>query len=234
MEHRTNSLTDHSASAIGRHDLYSWMTHSARYAFERAASVRIVRPGEFVYHEGDPGGKMFRILSGSVRMFTARADGREFVYANLERGDCFGISEVIDEGIRHNSAVAQTCTEVQTITTPQFNALRIVHHTFDTAVVRLLARQVRALTVSVSEANLEPPQARLARILVSVANRDEADRLVVNLPQMELASMLGVSRQTVNKILRGFETSNLVQLSYGSVLVHREDKLRLIGRVGDA
>ena len=71
-----------------------------------------------------------------------------------------------------------------------------------------------------------PLEARLAKRLLQVAQgygeqdltpSDAAQPRRLRLPQEQLALMMGVSRQTVNKALKSLEAQGLVALRYGGI-----------------
>jgi len=63
-----------------------------------------------------------------------------------------------------------------------------------------------------------PLPAQLAGLLLDEADRDN-DGGVVRLPQRTLATMLGVARPSLNKILKGFERHGHIEVGYASVRV---------------
>ena len=76
---------------------------------------------------------------------------------------------------------------------------------------------MRLLSAYVLDATLEDLLHRLARRLLQVARPGEDAVPAVRLSQAELSLMLGVSRQTINKLLKQFEDEGLVELRYGAV-----------------
>jgi CRP/FNR family transcriptional regulator, cyclic AMP receptor protein len=84
----------------------------------------------------------------------------------------------------------------------------------------LLTQKLRLAFDAIEEAALLGAPARVARRLLLVAQSygDAAcTRRTVSAPQEDLALMLGLSRQTVNQILRPFERDGLLVLHYGEI-----------------
>jgi len=90
--------------AIAPFDITQWMTPPVRQAYTAAVSRRRFYAGQIIYVLGDEAGAMYRIVSGSVRVFATRGDGREVVFVRFEPGDAFGESSLIDHEPRPQTA----------------------------------------------------------------------------------------------------------------------------------
>lgn len=78
------------------------------------------RRGEVLWHEGDTGGLMVLIISGSVKIFRITPDGGSVTFFILQAGDLFGFLPMVDGGPYPVSA--ETLEEV--------SALAISHREF--------------------------------------------------------------------------------------------------------
>lgn len=208
-----------------RVDLLDHMTDSARADFEAAATIRKVPAGDRIYTQDDQQRVMFRIISGRVWLSYARMDGRELLYLLLGRGECLGISSLIDGDGVPQSATARSDVTLQVLDKATLDRLRQKHRSLDDAIMHSMLRDIRILISHLSEAALDDLPARVARRLLSLARARGGD-YVVDLPQSELAAMFGVSRQTLNKILKQFEERGLVKLAYAQVRLQDVDSLR--------
>jgi CRP/FNR family cyclic AMP-dependent transcriptional regulator len=56
-------------------------------------------------------------------------------------------------------------------------------------------------------------------------------RRVINVPQEDLAMMLALSRQTVNQVLKQFETCGALKLGYAEIAIVDERKLGELARL---
>ncbi|MDT9600505.1 Crp/Fnr family transcriptional regulator [Sphingosinicella rhizophila] len=212
-------------------DMFQWMDAEAASAFQEAAFRRDYAAGQVIYLQGDHGQEMFRLVSGSVRMSVSRSDGREIVHAFFEPGDCFGDSSMVDFGPRPQTAEAHTDIVVDVIDMSNFVRLRDAHRTFGDAMLKLLARQMRAACMYFEEASLDDMSARVARRILDATrsfgtDADGGKRLSLRLPQADIAHMVGASRQSVNKVLQRFQCEGLITIEYGNILVHDLEGIR--------
>jgi CRP-like cAMP-binding protein len=211
-------------------DISQWLPSEVCDAFDRAARVRPYAPGETIYCQGDPGEHMFRLVSGAVRMSVMRADGRELLYALFEPGACFGVSSLIDGEPLPQGAEAAETSEIQVVSRAAFDQLRAEHRAFDDALLRLVTRHMRLLSVHFADAHLEDVTARVASRLAAACRSfgqsvDDGVALAVRVSQSDLASMVGGSRQTVNRVLQQFQREGLVSVRGGRLIVHDLDAL---------
>src|SRR5690606_35902503 len=68
---------------------------------------------------------------------------------------------------------------------------------------------------------------RLAALLRDAADRTNPDR-PIRINQTELAAIVGVSRQRLNRLLAGFSAEGLVRTDYGAVRVLSLERLRAV------
>lgn len=212
-------------------DITQWMTAETVRAYEAACRRRTFRSGEILYLQGDRGTEMYQVLSGSIKLSVIDRTGREVSIAFFERGACFGDSSLIDNGPRPQTAKARTDCDVAVLGIAEFHALRESHRDFDTALLRLLAVQMRSLGENLARTNLDSVESRVIQAVLSIAwtagNRQpDGMRLGRRLSQNDLASAVGVSRQSVNKLLQRLQRAQLIRIEYGNILITDENGLR--------
>src|SRR6185437_14588928 len=79
-----------------------------------ATMTRIEVPrGDAVFHEGDPGDRLYVIAEGKVKLGRASGDGRENLLAVLGPGEMFGELSLFDPGPR--TATATAVSDVQLV-----------------------------------------------------------------------------------------------------------------------
>ncbi|MGB7325221.1 MAG: cyclic nucleotide-binding domain-containing protein [Rubripirellula sp.] len=80
------------------------------------SSVIAAAPGEYFFHEGDPGESLFVLQSGTV-LVTRNRSGESIELGRLRQGDCFGEMALIDFRPRSATVVAET--DCQAIEVPR-------------------------------------------------------------------------------------------------------------------
>lgn len=219
---------------FAKFDLLQWMEPDLQAAFLGRLRPRRYRRGQFIYVQGGPGNEMYRLISGFARISVLRADGRHITYKLFEPGDCFGQTSLLDEEPRPQTTEASTDVEVGVLSRTDFTDLGREFPSFGKAIMRLLTAQLRMVAHHFEGVSLEDLNVRVARqILLSCVAETHSpntsrSQQYARLSQEELGSMVGASRQSVNKVLQGFCHQGIIAVSYRSVLVIDIDRLRKI------
>ena len=167
-----------------------------------AGSVQPLQRNVVLFEEGDEPGEFYLVLSGRVAIAQESDDGRESLLAVLGPGELFGEMGFLDG---HNrSAQARALEESDVLVVP-YAELRLLYENHPTALwsaVQLLARRLRATDQALSDTVFLDVMGRTAKRLLEMAG--DKDEFEMPLTQEELASMVGASRERVNKAIHAF------------------------------
>jgi CRP-like cAMP-binding protein len=184
---------------------------------------RRYRPNEVIFHRHDPGDALFIVLSGSVRIALRNEDGREITLTLLNAGDYFGELAVLDGEPRSADAIA--VESVETLVLPRQVFLQFLDDNprITRNLLAAMSRQyVRRLTNTVHDAAFLDVSARLARVLLNLheSNAGEPpDGARLKTTQVELAAMVGATRESINKWLGYFERQGWIERERGAILI---------------
>ena len=186
--------------------------------------------GAAIFHEGDPGDALHIVIDGGVRIVVASPKGEEATVALLGPGECVGELALLDGRPRSASAIASGDTKTLVVRRDDFLQWLNGHAKAATALLETLSLRVRRTDEALADfAFLDMPQ-RLAKRLVELATTQQTDGHLagarIRITQAELASMLGVSRESVNKQLNQFARSSWISLKRGLVIVKDPESLR--------
>ncbi len=179
--------------------------------------LRRFRRGEVIFHEGDPGDSLQVISSGSVKIVLASSEGDEAIIATLHEGDFFGELALLDGQPRSATAIAVEPSETWTLPRDGFRALLDGRPGLRDALLSALSHELRRLTVHVEELHFLDLAGRLAHRLLVLAEaqaREPGASVVLDWPytQSDLASMIGGTRQSVNRLLATLIEDQLVRV----------------------
>jgi CRP-like cAMP-binding protein len=186
--------------------------------------VRRYRKNETIFHQGDPGDSLYIIESGAVKIVLPSPEGDEAIIATLRRGDFFGELALLDGEPRSATAIAIEATETFVLRREAFQQLLATVPSLSAALLAGLAGELRWLTYQVGELHFLTLPGRLAQRLVRLARAaDPGARSDVRLPwpysQAELASMIGGTRQTVNRLLGDLAAEGLVRVDHDMLVI---------------
>jgi CRP/FNR family transcriptional regulator, cyclic AMP receptor protein len=205
------------ASADGGLPLLSLLGPEAARDVRRAARRRRYRRREVLFREGDIGDTVHFIERGHVTIRGETSLGDTLMLAVLGPGDYFGDIAVLSPDSRR-SAGAEALEECTTLAlgADDFLALRDRHPAIRRAIAESLARTSRRLVERLLDARHTDARGRLGRQLGHLHSVFDGP---VPFTQEDLAAYVGVTRVTVNQILRALAAEGLVEVRRGSVVV---------------
>jgi len=186
--------------------------------------------GHTVFAEGEPGDRLYIIISGKVKIGRRSPDGRENLLTIMGPSDMFGELSIFDPGPRTSSAT--TITEVRAVSMDR-DALRAWiadRPEIAEQLLRVLARRLRRTNNNLADLIFTDVPGRVAKQLLQLAQRfgtqeGGALRVTHDLTQEEIAQLVGASRETVNKALADFAHRGWIRLEGKSVLICDSDRL---------
>jgi CRP/FNR family transcriptional regulator, cyclic AMP receptor protein len=187
--------------------------------------------GQIIFHHGDPGGLLYIIDKGKVKIAHSTPDGHEALLAILGAGDFFGELALLDDSPR--SATAEALEPTETLTLHREEFMRYIHGNpeFALHVLHTMAQHIRRLNNQISDIFFLDLSGRLARTLLHLAEQHgkvTADGIVIDisLTQTDLAEMTGATRVSINKTLGRFRRAKWIKAKGRRFIILDEDALQ--------
>ena len=192
---------------------------------ERIAALAVTRSfeaGESIFFKGDAGDALYGVMSGRVRISTTGPDGREMILYVMEPGEIFGEIAMLDDHERTADAFAVDAARLMLVRRRDFKALLRSEPQLADYFIRLLCRRFRLLNQVIEDSAFLPLAARLAKRLLYIARSRKpaasgAGGIRLRLSQTELASMMGTSRESINRTLQVWHRHGIVDMGRGVV-----------------
>ena len=201
-----------------------------RKALAARARLKSYTAGTAIFGEGEPGDSLHVIVEGHIRIVTSNGAGDEATLAVVHPGDCVGDLSLLDGRPRSASAIAATATKTLVVTREAFTEWIEARPAAALALLETLSLRLRRTNESVADLMFLDLPHRLAKRLATFASEQRSDPgpVRIRVTQAELASLLGVSRESVNKQLNAFGREGWLSLARGAVIVHDEAALRAL------
>ncbi|MCB9640273.1 MAG: Crp/Fnr family transcriptional regulator [Myxococcales bacterium] len=207
--------------------------------------IPLLRPkkcvrGQQVVEVNTPGQTLYLIAEGRVKVAISDSQGREVILSILHEGDFFGELSLLDQNPRSASVIALKSTLLYALEREDFMRCvddnpRILHN-----VMQKLCERLRKADAVISDLVLLDVYGRVARYLLDLSKEQgqetEEGIMIPKLPsQQEIASMLGTSRETINRVLSELEKRGILErdgrtlriISHASLDLELENKLGL-------
>ena len=196
-----------------------------------ATTQRRYRKGEFVFHQGDRGDRLFIVADGAVQVAVTSPEGQEVILATLRRPDVFGELTAIDGGTRSATVRTTVDTTLLSIRRDTLLALLRTQPSVADVLLRSLGDIVRRLSGQAADFVFLDLPARVAKLLVGLAEEhgtadERGVTLALDVTQSTLAAMVGGSRQSVNQALQALEQEGSIVRDARTVVIGDVDVLR--------
>jgi CRP/FNR family transcriptional regulator, cyclic AMP receptor protein len=212
------------ASLLAEVEPFGELDEGTRLEVAGRAGRRVVERGQVICWQGEPGESMFVLLNGAVKLVVRSKDGELVELVRHQPPASFGELAVLDGGPR--SATAEAVERSTLLVVTRAELLRMLHSEEQVAeaLLRSLGGMVRRTTHQVTDLAFLSLQERVAAKLLELAGPGGARTR--RLTQVELATMVGGARQSVNQALKSLEARGYIRVAGRAVEILDPQPLR--------
>lgn len=195
------------------------------------AKRRTFRSGEVIFHRDDPGQVLYVIKEGKVKICLISPDGQEISLVVFGKGECFGEIALLDGLPRSADAIALEKVECYTLQRSDFHNSIMKNPKIAIQVLEVLSKRLRSTDQQVEDLIFLDVYGRVAKKLLELSEMhgtkvNGGTRIEVRLTQQELASMVGASRESVNKVVGYFTDKKFISSDKHRITLHRIEDLK--------
>jgi CRP-like cAMP-binding protein len=195
--------------------------------------IREVRRRQVIYLPGDPGGAVYFVNSGRVKVSKVTRDGKELTLAYRMPGEIFGETCLIDGGPREEMAEAMENALVTEVERAEFERLLQAHAVLGYRLTKILAQRRRDVEAKIENLIFKDVNSKLAELLlrlsVEYGVEDSRGTLVaLKITHQEMANLIGSTRETVSLTLAQFKKKGLIQTDGRKVIIADREGLRAL------
>ncbi len=170
--------------------------------------------GQTIVVEGDPIDNVYLIVSGSLRLYKAVADGRRQIIDFLGPKDCLGLT-----GLGHHAYSAEAITDVVMIRYPhrRLESLIEANPEFGHSLFRLACSELGRAQQRMLALGRKSAEERVASFLLDLANRQwdagtNGTDIHLAMSRQDIADHLGLTIETVSRIFTRFKVAGMIRL----------------------
>jgi len=191
--------------------------------------------GEIIFFEEEPGCSCFYVESGIIKIFKTTLQGKEPIFFLRNKGEVFGIAELIDAKDRKANAQTLTPCVLEEVQKQEFEMLITNFPKFGNKIIQVLGRRVRYLGQTIENLTTCDVTTRLAKLLVYLCDNNLSDQeswgnpvlVPITLTQDQMADMTGSCQQTISETLSYFQKNELIKIQKKKITIL--NPLALIG-----
>lgn len=180
---------------------------------------------DYVYFEQDKANKVFLIEKGKVKIGYYTESGEEVVKAILTRGELFGENAILGETVRDEFAMAiDNKTSICPVGVETMLDLMQDNKTFSIKIYKLIGFRIKRLERRLELIMFKDARTRVEEFLKELAEDygyccPETGDTVVKHPytQKEIATLIALSRPTLNSILNQFKDEQLINFNRNEI-----------------
>lgn len=187
--------------------------------FKQAGTLIKYQPSDIIYMQEDATNNLYLILKGRVRVFLVSKDGQEITLDIIDQGRIFGESSFLLNTSRPVCVSAIDDVELISCNLETLYPTILESKELTLAIMRLLSSTNDHLTNQVKKAYFYNRHEKIAAFLL------EQNKKTIPYTHEEIASLTGLNRVTVTKILNDFNQYGWIDLAYRKIIITDRNQL---------
>jgi CRP/FNR family cyclic AMP-dependent transcriptional regulator len=197
------------------------------------SSSQAFEAGDVIFEPESEPHDLYLLESGIVRIYRISEEGNETTFGYVAPGEVFGELVVFGDFSRDSYAAATRSSRVLRVASETFRELLEARPELALVVVRQIGSRFKRIEKRVEHLVFRDARARVAQILIELAEDfgrdDEGQRVIeIDITQAELATLVGITRQTANSCLRELEVAEITGRRAKHIVVRDPERLKAI------
>ena len=180
-----------------------------------------------ILFEDDPGDALYVVVSGRVKVVLIGEDGREVILSTLHKADFFGEMSLIDDEPRSAHVIAMEKSRLLVLRRDDFHRCLETTPRIAIGLLRALTKRLREADRKIGGLVLLDVPARIARLLLQLADENDGSMITNRLTHHTIAQMIGSSRETVSRTMRTLIEQDLIDVSRKNITLKNRNALEL-------
>jgi CRP-like cAMP-binding protein len=218
---------------IGRLPFFRHLSPEAIVVISALFEDRDVAAEQAIYFEGDPGGHLYLVALGKVKLIRHASSGREVLLDILGGGEYFGNLSSINHKNYAETAVAQTDGCLLQISAQDFEKVLIRYPDVTMKVLKAVGQRLEESQEVIKQLSAYTVDQRIAATLVRLAHKlgeQKQKGVLIQLPfsRQDLAAMTGTTVETVSRVMSRFAEQGIISTGRKWVSINNFERLEQI------
>jgi CRP-like cAMP-binding protein len=222
---------------LKRCDLFERLTPDQAERLDHCAFLLKFSRRSLIYSSTEPGQSVMILASGRVKIKDITPEGKETILAFVEEGEIFGELALLDNQPR--GEFAEAVEDSQVLVIPREELLWLMEQRPDVSlsVTKLIGFRRRRIENRLRNVLFLPSRERMVRLLLELVEshgerRGNVCEIRLPLSHQDLASLIGLTREMVTRVLGELQSEGLVEVRRRRITVM--DRRRLSESSADA
>lgn len=183
------------------------------------------KKGQLLLHEGEKSDRLFIINKGRVKVSKFTIDGKEQILYILTSGEFFGELHLFNsDEVNNFSVYAIADTEICLLTKADIDRIMEANPEISLKLLKALTKRLAHTENLAQNLATKDPEVRIAHMILEFCQKfgtKKKDGILIELPitREEIASYVGVTRETISRKFSKFENLGLISLSGNKQLI---------------
>lgn len=184
---------------------------------DRHAVMRTFKKRSLVYGPSEPGQNVLILAKGLLKIKDITPEGKETILAFIEPGEIFGELALIDGEPRQEYAEAVVDSQVLVLTRESLQWLMEQRSDVTLSITRLMGLRRKRIENRLRNVLFLSSRERMVRILHELVQThgervDNYCEIRLSLSHQDLASLIGVTRETVTVVLGHLQSERIIKI----------------------
>lgn len=197
---------------------------------EMVSKFRQLKRGEPVYLPADLADGVLLLLSGRVKICQITSDGKQSILTFVEPGELFGELAILGTPSRGEYAEAVLTSQVVLIPKQEMLALMRHYPEMSAGISKIIGFRRQRIERRLRNLLFQSNRKRLIHLLLELVERygqrvDGGTRLNIKLTHLEMANVIGSTRETVTVVLGQLQSEGLIKVERRQITIVELQKL---------
>jgi CRP/FNR family transcriptional regulator, cyclic AMP receptor protein len=218
---------------LERFNLFSGIQQHDKEELARMSLMEKKPKGSYIYLPSDPANSLYLLKEGHVRVSRITEDGKEITLTLLSPGEIFGEVALADDSPRDH--VAQAVDDVLLCQFHKREFENFLRSKPDLAfrIIKLIGLRFRKMETRVVDLICKDVTTRVCELLLNLTDQHRTPaegtfHQMIKLSHQDIASLVGVSRQTTTETLDRLKSQGIIDLGHRSIILKDQNKLEAL------
>lgn len=218
-------------SSLRQVSLFGELSEEDLEELESIIQERFFRKNEVIFRAQEPGSTLFVLKRGSVKVSAEDQRGKEVILRILKDGDFFGEMSLLDGQHRSATVTALEPCQALVLFRDQFLEFIPKHPNVVMKMLTTISRRLRQSNEKIKRLVFADAYEKVASILIDMSEERQIPlaagaEIPLSLTRKELADLVGLSRETLTRVLSDFQRAGLVRLERRRIAVINPARVR--------
>lgn len=209
-------------------EIFQDLSQGELQEMDRQITMSSCEPGRIFYMPEETGEVLFLLKKGRVQLYRISPNGKKLVVATLGPGTIFGEMSLVGQGMHNTFAEAVDDCLLCVMSRPDVERLMREKPKVAFRFVEALGARMTSLESRLEEIAFKSIPARLASLLLRLADEQGNGSVVAGYTHQDLGEILGTYRETITQTLNDFKAEGLVTISRKRVEILDHDSLEIL------